>query len=352
MALTKLTADLHNVSKLSNYPAEAPAALKARFDKAGADIKKYINNTLTPELDTLLALAGAYPSAEVEKVINFLSQSRQNILHNWDFRNPVNQRRQLMYTANGYSIDRWKLEMAGMSYLSVNSDNKCVTLYKMDGYISINQLLENPASYNGEVMTLTVIYKSDTPAYLWITKNGDSSSADSPVFITLPASLEYTTATVTGSYTTIDTSLKFRVGIMGATANGYISIKAVKLEKGTASTLAYDPPADYGEQLALCRRYARIFKTYTHRFRMSYYTPGLMGFVIPNGTDLRSNPTMLGAANSSYFIASLNEAAQNGFAFIPYQCDGCIIVEAIKASHGLTDGAITFLPGSGFSADL
>lgn len=32
-------------------------------------------------------------------------------------------------------------------------------------------------------------------------------------------------------------------------------ILAVKLERGTISTLANDPPADYGEQLALCQQY-------------------------------------------------------------------------------------------------
>jgi hypothetical protein len=349
MALTKLTADMQNVSKLSNYPAEAPAQLKERFDKAGADIKNYINNTLTPELDTLLALAGAYPGAEVEKVINFLSQSRQNILHNWDFRNPVNQRRQLMYTANGYSIDRWKLEMAGMSYLSVDSDNKCVTLNKVNGYISINQLLETPASYNGEVMTLTVVYSSSTPAYLWITKNGDASSADSPVFIILPASLEYTTATVTGSYTTIDTSLKFRVGIMGATANGCISIKTVKLEKGTASTLAYDPPADYGEQLSLCQRF---LKDLAGIYRAAFVTPDYITFAA--GSILSSmripSPTIT-TPGSDWGVYSVNGGALlTGFTLEAALFGG---IKAIKTAHSLSDALLTISPGKVLaSADL
>ncbi len=55
MALTKLTADVENISKLDNYPPDdagmTPALLKARFDKASVDIKTFINNTLIPEVE-------------------------------------------------------------------------------------------------------------------------------------------------------------------------------------------------------------------------------------------------------------------------------------------------------------
>lgn len=55
MALTTLTTDLSNISKLDNYPPDdtgmTPALLKAKFDKAGNDIKTYINETLIPELE-------------------------------------------------------------------------------------------------------------------------------------------------------------------------------------------------------------------------------------------------------------------------------------------------------------
>lgn len=55
MALTKLTADLENIQKLSDTPntTEGLTAdeLKALWDKAGTDIQDYINDTLTVELD-------------------------------------------------------------------------------------------------------------------------------------------------------------------------------------------------------------------------------------------------------------------------------------------------------------
>ncbi len=59
MALTKFTQAVNNISELSDRPNEidglTSGELKERFDKAGTDIKDYLNNTLTPELDSALA---------------------------------------------------------------------------------------------------------------------------------------------------------------------------------------------------------------------------------------------------------------------------------------------------------
>lgn len=53
ISLSSLNTDLSNISKLSDMPTprEMEASdLKAVFDKAGNDIKGYINNTLIPQL--------------------------------------------------------------------------------------------------------------------------------------------------------------------------------------------------------------------------------------------------------------------------------------------------------------
>jgi hypothetical protein len=59
MALTKLTTNLNNIQALHDRPNTSDGLtadeLKERFDRAGNDIKSYINNTLTDEIDTALA---------------------------------------------------------------------------------------------------------------------------------------------------------------------------------------------------------------------------------------------------------------------------------------------------------
>lgn len=59
MALTKLTANVNNIQSLSDRPNTidglTSSQLKELFDKAGADIKTYLNETLTEEVDNAIA---------------------------------------------------------------------------------------------------------------------------------------------------------------------------------------------------------------------------------------------------------------------------------------------------------
>lgn len=59
MALTKCNADVGVISDLGDNPNTdnnlSATQLKAKFDSAGAEIKTYLNSTLTEELDTALS---------------------------------------------------------------------------------------------------------------------------------------------------------------------------------------------------------------------------------------------------------------------------------------------------------
>jgi hypothetical protein len=57
MAFTKVTDATNNIASLANKPVEAPATLKQKFDQIGEDLKDYINNTLTEELEATTAAA-------------------------------------------------------------------------------------------------------------------------------------------------------------------------------------------------------------------------------------------------------------------------------------------------------
>lgn len=54
MSLTKFNGDTNNIQGLADRPTQSASDLKAKFDKVGEDLKKYINETLTPEIDTAL----------------------------------------------------------------------------------------------------------------------------------------------------------------------------------------------------------------------------------------------------------------------------------------------------------
>ena len=62
--ITNLTANVNNIQALSDRPNTADGItaqqLKEKFDKAGADIKNYINNTMIEELEYYLNQAKSH----------------------------------------------------------------------------------------------------------------------------------------------------------------------------------------------------------------------------------------------------------------------------------------------------
>lgn len=88
MAITKLTVNVNNIQALSDRPNEIDgldaAELKARFDKAGSDIKTYINEVLTEEVDAAIRTIPDISNL-VETTDLRLSNSRQcnNNFDNW-----------------------------------------------------------------------------------------------------------------------------------------------------------------------------------------------------------------------------------------------------------------------------
>lgn len=80
MALTKLTTNLNNIQALHDRPNVTDGLtadeLKERFDKAGNDIKDYINNTLTEELDD--SITNTYSTTEIDNMFSGLSNTYYN----------------------------------------------------------------------------------------------------------------------------------------------------------------------------------------------------------------------------------------------------------------------------------
>jgi hypothetical protein len=235
------------------------------------------------------------------------SSERTNILHNWDFRNPVNQRGQTIYPSGGYTIDRWvhSSGVAGRFTLSVM--DKFIRITTTGSVTETNpgifQFLESPETFAGKTLTYSIMYR--TPVGYRGNFNisvgfGEAGTGDS-VHYNLPASENWTIASFTVDLTEEqglrncyvgDSSI--RLG-MPSQIGDYIDIAAVKLEIGAASTLANNPPMDFGRELAVCRRYQVIYRGNSVRFRAtSIPEGGQMHFAIPLTTPMRITPTIIG----------------------------------------------------------
>ena len=239
MAMTPYSGDTSVIGKLGTTPQErglTTQQFKDKFDEGLKEFVTWFNSTHKTEFDAHLADNAAHGGIY-----------HKNILHNWDFRNPVNQRGQTEYTS-GYTIDRWRISG------TVRIKNGSIELESTDTLV-FWQPIENPHLYDGKTVTVSV--EIDGQIYSG-TGTINLSQGTNPTFATayFPvggyAQMEYVTA---------NQNLRFRMVIhAGSTVS---NITRAKLELGSTSTLANDPPADYGEQLALCQCYMTTDKDQT-----------------------------------------------------------------------------------------
>ena len=187
--------------------------------------------------------------------------SNPNLLDNWYFGRPVNQRGQTEYTGKGYTVDRWKSESDAIT-TKVISGGITISTTAESGATELREYLEYviPA---GTMITISAIV-SKTAA----SKNGVVRVAYTDNQVGLQANLpdrvmDYELVTVSRKATADVKAFVFRA----SNGDGY-TVHAAKIELGSTQTLAHregdkwvlNEIPDYGEQLRRCQRYCRVYK--------------------------------------------------------------------------------------------
>lgn len=221
--------------------------------------------------------------------------SNENLLTNWDFSNPVNQRDELNLTipagSHRYILDRWILWNNSRNnkiisgYLANNTvHGTCLNCQFADGYCILEQVLPVvPGSIKG-VLTFSVIfvgisyasltrdmrdiyleviyldknaatiainqsYCSDIEAMSFL--NGNKNACLVKCTLDVPARYDENLENTDPIHT-----LRCRIVSTENAALTSVRIKAAKLEKGEVSTLMLDPfGLSYEKELEKCQRY-------------------------------------------------------------------------------------------------
>lgn len=177
----------------------------------------------------------------------------RNLLDNSDFRNPVNQRGVTTCDTNGHWIDRWIHN--NVAYMDIKTG--CIGINAHGNTIGgLMQILENPALYDGEKLTLAVRAKS----------NGGKMRLSFPYvgeIVDIQLSEEWNVYTYT---VTFRTNAWNCAGVF-AEPGSAIDVAWVALYEGecTADTLPEYQPKEYGAKLIECQRYLQRFRTETER---------------------------------------------------------------------------------------
>lgn len=175
--------------------------------------------------------------------------SNRNLLHNWDWQLPVNQRGHSGAVSDAYCIDRWigngTVTPVGATYTTLANGT------------SMKQRIE--AGFTAFMSRQFTISIEDVDG------NIESGTAYWPVGTGATRSLILSSYTVvfrnTDQQYTIGNGITRYIPEVTITATVEKNIRAVKLEQGDKSTLELDTAADYGEQLATCQRYYHVLGT-------------------------------------------------------------------------------------------
>lgn len=302
---------------------EIDAALRAAQIISGADTPAELRKKLEIRGDTI-PVSATDPTPVSEALTASGGGVNPNLLDNWFFGRPVNQRGQTEYAGNAtYSIDRWWLQYD--TTLSVVDGG-----IKIGGKWDVQQYFEN--TLPNATYTLSLLYKDRTGSDPLRLLAGNRTDGDIAQTESKDASgiLSVTFSTATAN--------RFNFGFNGSADNSAIII-AVKLELGSTQTLAHkegdkwvlNEIPDFGEQLRRCRDYCRKIKYAT-------YTGYAMGVAMSANfvripiffEDMRTTPTVDLSSASGLFLTGA-EGDVYGVTFtLAWSAPNCIFVDATK----------------------
>lgn len=239
--------------------------------------------------------------------------SNRNLLDNWYFGNPVNQRGKTSTNADGYFLDRW-ICFDLINSATVSLDNNSIAISaKANGTITvprITQLVENPSNYGRKTITFSMKYKLRGKGSIWAEDIAESQNRW--LYQELPASqdwklFKFTFATrsditklqISISLGTITVNSESSVSHDTLTEDSTLEIEAVKMEIGDRQTLAHQENGEwvlnevpnYAEELAKCQRYfVRIYGRCPAKNTAAGATNQNGGF-IPFPVMMRTNPS-------------------------------------------------------------
>lgn len=249
--------------------------------------------------------------------------SNFNILDNPFF--TINQRGQTSYNNGGYCVDRWCYSVN--ETITVNADGITITSNNRasDAWL-IFQRTDEVERFAGKTLTLSAITSEGLMVHTFDVPNPIPSSN-------------------TSHYSDYTGKLRFLIQIsssgmnMGILEDGFdtVSIKAVKLEYGSISTLVNDSAPNYQTELLKCMRYFQPFRAltvsmYGRNSDYNWYTtfllpvpmrrvPVISNVTISNYTGISESQCAVSAATAESIRVSLKTSGttpQHAMAYVSF----------------------------------
>lgn len=227
---------------------EIDAALRAAQIISGASTPAELRKKLEIRGDTIPV--SAEDPTPISGAVKY--RTNPNLLDNWFFGNPVNQRGQMEYTYTptpSYTIDRWRADGNG----TITLKDGYIDVFNNNSWCSVMQYIDNPKCFAGKTLTASMLRRDENPLKLMLYVDGKSLGE-----VLKTDKLVSTTVKLPDNISSLAV-------LFGASTNKSSSLLAAKLELGDTQTLAHKDSSgnwilneipDFGEQLRRCQRYA------------------------------------------------------------------------------------------------
>lgn len=284
-------------------------------------LEKLPDGSLLSKLPNILRADFSGGGGVDPSLLNYLSNP--NLLINWDFRNPVNQKGLREYDANSYCIDGWKAN-------NLKIIPGTVRLTGTGAYSHyFSQILppETVSELKGETVTLSLLEENDTgynPVLaVQIVEGGKSTylGADN-----------YNKGLHFGTVTIPDTDIEKIIFYCNASGTGTDDIIGAKLEQGPYQTLAHqdaagnwvmnDPQPDKSLELLKCQRYQMVYK---NADCIGFSTENIIYIYKPC---MRADPVVV--QNEAVLALASGEIAVNALTIINSKQSGAFVVATSK----------------------
>lgn len=280
-----------------------------------------------------------------------VKQSGKNYLHNWYFYSPVKTRGAGPWTVSRkYTIDRWL--MYGLGQIAADT-NGVVLNANGGGNLYLEQTLERLSGFLGRTVTFSIrvpaISGGGGRIGIWLGNDNYSFPSEEAPAI---ATADFTSAGIiscTGQVPVPTDRTHLKVFIK-ANSGTEIALAAAKFEVGSVSTLKFDGPADYSEELNLCGRFCQKFSP-EQRSRMVTYGTDYLDFILPVSQQMRTVPTIESGTfklcNTQGGELSAEISATSFVSSTPN-----LFIRCTSAAHGQTDAVLKTNDGVILSADM
>ena len=269
----------------------------------------------------------------IEDTVARSIMSGLNLLHNWNFRNPVNERRQSEYTGGGYAFDRWFIQGNVTATIvpggiRITNNNTTVAQWLL-------QPFEPPIAQLLHEQTITVSIETIGGSIVSRTGVYNVNLAGGNIPANVPGGFAYVSSDGGGIHGW------FGIHIDPGQS---IEVSRVKLELGPVSTLANDPPMDFGRELAICQRFQIFVGAITQYVGYVNLSRDILLMDISLPVTLRAHPAVIDLlSNTSQFIVWMMAATG-----VPQVFTATEVLLAFRSSTGIALHVRLDRPAAGF----